>query len=161
MVKGDQNGLDSFLISLVFMKLASLIIFSFLVYTATMGQNKVIADIINFENSKGVCQACLFNNSASFNGEGGKPFQCVELSIKGKTVQAVFENIPPGTYALFILHDANSNNRMDKNWLGIPKEGYGASRNKLPFAKAPGFRENQFTIRENTITRFTIRLRNL
>ena len=143
------------------MKLVSLIIFSFLLCTATVGQNKVVADITNFKNSKGVCQACLFNNSASFNGEGGKPFQCVKLSINGKTVQAVFENILTGTYALFVLHDANNNNKMDKNWLGIPKEGYGASRNRLPFAAPPRFKENQFVVSENTVTRFTIRLRNL
>jgi len=125
------------------------------------GQNKVIVDITNFKNSKGRCQACLFNNAANFNDKGGKPFQCVKTSINGNAVQVVFENIPPGTYALFVLHDANNNNKMDKNWLGIPKEGYGASKNKLPFAAAPGFKENQFMIAENTVMHFTIRLRNL
>jgi len=143
------------------MQLASLILFCLISGLTANGQNKILAKITNFENQKGVCQACLFNNAASFNGEGGTPFQCVKLSIMGKTIEVIFENIPAGTYALFVLHDANSNNKMDKNWLGIPKEGYGASRNKLPFAKAPGFSENQFTITEITTTRINIHLRNL
>lgn len=50
---------------------------------------------------------------------------------------------------------------MDKNFLGIPKEGYGASKNKLPFASAPDFDDNKFQVLQNTITNLTIRLRNL
>jgi uncharacterized protein (DUF2141 family) len=140
-----------------------LIVF-FILLLVTMGaraQSKVVAQITNFENTRGTCRACLFTSAASFSGEGGEPFKCVQAPVTGKTVQAVFEDIPPGTYALFVLHDANNNKKMDKNFLGIPKEGYGASKNKLPFAAAPGFNENRFAVEHNTTVRLTVKLRYL
>lgn len=38
---------------------------------------------------------------------------------------------PPksGRYAIFVVHDKNANGKMDKNFLGIPKEPVGMSRN--------------------------------
>jgi uncharacterized protein (DUF2141 family) len=126
----------------------------------TRAQNKVIAQISNFENTKGVCRACLFTSEESFSG-GSEPFRCVQSRVTDKTLQAVFENVPAGTYALFVLHDANNNNKMDKNFLGVPKEGYGASRNKLPFAAAPTFADNRFEVANNATIRLSIRLRNL
>jgi uncharacterized protein (DUF2141 family) len=50
---------------------------------------------------------------------------------------------------------------MDKNFLGIPSEGYGASKNKLPFASAPTFKDNQFVVVNKVTVSIGIRLRNL
>ena len=36
-----------------------------------------------------------------------------------------FEASPPGTYALAVIQDENSNGKLDTNLLGIPTEGYG------------------------------------
>ncbi|GEO11291.1 hypothetical protein SAE01_37870 [Segetibacter aerophilus] len=119
-----------------------------------------MADISNFKNDRGVCKACLFNNPSSFSGEGGEPFKCVTVGIKNGGAQAVF-NVPPGSYALFILHDANSNNKLDKNFLGIPKEGYGASKNKLPFAGAPTYRDNKFLVDDKSTVKLQVKIRNL
>jgi uncharacterized protein (DUF2141 family) len=127
----------------------------------TQAQGKVVAQITNFESAKGTCRACLFNTPASFSGEGGAPFKCVQTPVAGRSVQAVFDDVPAGTYALFVLHDANNNNKMDKNLLGIPKEGYGASKNKLPFAAAPTFKENRFVVQHNSTVRLMVKLRNL
>jgi uncharacterized protein (DUF2141 family) len=33
---------------------------------------------------------------------------------------ATFADIPPGTYALAVIHDENSNGKLDTNWL-IPR----------------------------------------
>lgn len=126
----------------------------------TYSQNRIIADISNFKNDKGVCLACLFNNSSSFE-KNGQPFQCVSVPIRSLRTVAIFNNIPVGSYAMFVFHDANSNKRMDKNFIGIPKEGYGASKNKLPFASAPSFDENEFVIENNATVRLAIKIRNL
>lgn len=124
-------------------------------------QANIIADISNFENDKGVCRACLFNSAASFKGESGSPVQCTQVTITNRRSQVQFNNIPAGTYAIFLFHDANINNKMDKNFMGIPKEGYGASLNKLPFASAPTFDENKFSVSNGTTVRLSIKLRNL
>jgi uncharacterized protein (DUF2141 family) len=81
--------------------------------------------------------------------------------IKNKTSVASFDNVKEGTYALFIFHDANNNNKIDKNFLGMPKEGYGASKNKLPFAAAPKYDENKFDVQEHKTVNLEIQVRNL
>ncbi len=124
-------------------------------------QSRIIADISNFDSNKGVCRACLFNNASSFKGESGSPVQCVQVAVSNNQSQVQFENIPAGTYAIFLFHDTNGNNKMDKNFMGIPKEGYGASQNKLPFASAPTFNDNKFTVNGGSTIRLNIKLRNL
>lgn len=148
------------MISEVIMQVTSFFGFFLFLSLGVRAQSKVIAQISNFENTKGVCRACLFTSEESFSG-GGNPFRCVQTRVTDKAVEAIFENVPPGTYALFVLHDANSNNKMDKNFLGIPKEGYGASRNKLPFAAAPTYNDNRFEVANNSTVRLSIKLRNL
>lgn len=133
----------------------------FIFSIVAIGQNRIVADFSNLKNDKGVCRACLFNNPSSFKGEAGEPFQCVSVPVKNLTAQAVFNQVPAGTYALFVFHDANNNNKMDKNFVGIPKEGYGASKNKLLFASAPSYEENKFVLEKNTTVRLRVKMRNL
>jgi len=133
----------------------------FFLQQVSQAQSKIIADISNFVNDKGVCRVCLFNSAASFKGESGNPLQCTQVTINQKRSQVQFDNVPAGTYAIFLFHDTNSNNKMDKNFMGIPKEGYGASLNKLPFASAPTFDENKFLVTNGTTVHLSIKLRNL
>ena len=142
-------------------KIINCTIFYFLFCTAAICQSTIVLDIGNFKNDNGVCRACLFNNEASYEGKSSKPFMCVSGFIKNYNCSLQFNNILPGTYAIFVYHDANSNNKMDRNFIGIPKEGYGASRNKLPYASAPAFNDNKFTINDKTTVTLKIKIRNL
>ena len=120
---------------------------------------RITVHISNFKNDKGVCRVCIFNSADAF--KKNKALKCEVVTINNKTSSAVFENIPEGNYAIFVFHDANNNNKMDKNFLGIPSEGYGASKNNLPFAAAPTFEANQFTVTNGYHYTFRIKLRNL
>jgi uncharacterized protein (DUF2141 family) len=124
-------------------------------------QSTIVARMVNLRNDRGVCRVCLFDRPEAFNGKGGKPVQCLEVPVKDRVAEAAFSNLPAGTYAVFVFHDANNNDRFDTNWLGIPSEGYGASRNNLPFAAAPSFNSNKIVVAPNTVTTLQIRLRNL
>jgi uncharacterized protein (DUF2141 family) len=135
-------------------------IFLLIPFCPLLAQGKVIAVIENLKNDKGVCRVCLFNNANAFIGESGKPYKCVITAINNKKSVAVIENVTPGNYALFVFHDANNNNKIDKNFLGMPKEGYGASKNILPFAAAPRYEENTFTVANNTVD-LNVEIRNL
>ncbi|RYY98694.1 MAG: DUF2141 domain-containing protein [Chitinophagaceae bacterium] len=124
-------------------------------------QSSIVARMTNIRNDKGVCRVCVFDKAEAFKGESGSPVQCQQVAVQGGTAEATFSGLPAGNYAVFVFHDANNNNKMDKNFLGIPKEGYGASRNNLPFAAAPSFDGNRITIADKTTTTVRIRLRNL
>lgn len=55
-----------------------------------------------------------------------------------------FANIPPGKYAMVVIHDENMNGKLDTNWLGVPNEGYGFSNNAKALLSAPSFSDASF-----------------
>ena len=70
-------------------------------------------------------------------------------SIPAATESPTFElTLPPGKYAIVILHDENGNKRHDRNWLGVPVEGYGVSNNPKPKLRAATYEEAVFTLPE-------------
>ena len=52
------------------------------------------------------------------------------------TVALAISDIPPGTYAVQTFHDANDNFDIDRNLLGLPREGMGFS-NDAPMRFGP------------------------
>ena len=99
-------------------------------------------------NSKGKIGVTLFQNAQGFPDDTSKAFrqQSVEIDAKTMSAQLAFKDLPQGTYAVSVLHDENGNGKMDKNFVGIPKEGYGASNNPKKRRRAPTFEEAKFSL---------------
>lgn len=123
-------------------------------------QGNTVVNISNFQSNKGICIVCLYDNANAYAGKGN-PVKCLRVSVNNKSAEAVFNEVPAGTYAVSVIHDENTNNKFDKNFLGIPTEGYGASQNKLPFAAAPKFEDNKFIHSANATSTVRIKLRYL
>lgn len=66
------------------------------------------------------------------------------IKIRKAQARCDFEDIPPGTYAMAVVHDENMNGKLDTNWLGIPTEGYGFSNNAKAVLSAPPFSDASF-----------------
>ena len=49
------------------------------------------------------------------------------------------EGVPPGRYAVLAHHDRRDRGEVATNWLGIPVEGVGVSRNATGFLGRPDF----------------------
>ena len=58
----------------------------------------------------------------------------------------MWRDLAPGVYAVSVLHDENGNGKMDKSFIGIPREGYGASNNPPKMKRAPHFDEARFSL---------------
>ena len=54
--------------------------------------------------------------------------------------------LPKGEWAVAITQDLNNNDKIDKNFIGIPTEPYAFSNNVRPTVAAPGFDECKFTV---------------
>ncbi len=57
-----------------------------------------------------------------------------------------------------MLHDENMNGRIDYNWLGIPREGYGFSNDARGTLGAPSFEQAAFVYDGKTLD-LTVSLR--
>jgi len=62
----------------------------------------------------------------------------------GKSAICVFKQVPAGTYGISAFHDANSNGKLDTNFVGYPVEEYCASNNARNTFSAPDFATAKF-----------------
>ncbi len=66
------------------------------------------------------------------------------IKVRKTQARCDFEDIPPGTYALAVIHDENMNGKLETNVLGIPTEGYGFSNDAKGVLGAPSFSAASF-----------------
>lgn len=62
-------------------------------------------------------------------------------------------DLPPGKYAVAVYADSNRNGRLDKNFLGVPKEIYGFSNDARGRFGLPDFSAAVFEIGETAVTK--------
>jgi uncharacterized protein (DUF2141 family) len=104
--------------------------------------------IVGAKSSKGQIAIAVFNGEAGFPGDKSKAVRTLQTGIDPQTLiaQVTLKNLPRGVYAVAVFHDENMNGRLDKNVLGIPKEGYGASNNPKKSMGPPKFAEAKFQL---------------
>lgn len=68
---------------------------------------------------------------------------------EGETVVSL-TNIPAGTWAVLAYQDENDNRQLDRNFLGIPKENYGFSRDAVGQFGPPEFDKAAIEVNEGT-----------
>ena len=114
--------------------------------------------VTGIKNAKGVIQMAICPAGVGFPDCKDKAVRTGKLTIQNGQAHASFAGIPAGNYAVSVFHDANSNGKLDA-FAGIPKEGYGFSRNPGFKPRAPKFAEVELAVQGNTQT--TIKLRYL
>jgi uncharacterized protein (DUF2141 family) len=128
-----------------------LVAISSLALIAVMGQQAVAADltvnISDVNQGKGHVMVGLYSGSEAFS-QGKVSFGSRVKADKAQE-QVVFKDLPAGEYAIKIYQDENSNQKLDFNFIGIPKEGYGFSNNVGRFG-SPNYQEAKFTVEEKT-----------
>ena len=55
-------------------------------------------------------------------------------------------------------HDENDNKKLDKNFVGVPLEGYGVSNNIRHMMSAPEFKESSFQVNGEVDKNIKIRM---
>ena len=62
------------------------------------------------------------------------------------SVVVTIKNVPPGVYAAQAYQDAADNGVLDRNWLGLPREGMGFSNDAPMRFGPPAFKDAAFTL---------------
>jgi uncharacterized protein (DUF2141 family) len=124
------------------------LLFATLLLAQTPNSATLTIRIANARNANGVVRIALFQTAEGFPGDASKALRTQPAKIDPQTLtaQTVFSGIPQGTYAVMVFHDENGNGKLDKNMVGIPKEGYGASNNPAKRMRPPTFDETRFSL---------------
>lgn len=122
-----------------------LLIFLLWLPVAAWSQGTVEVVVTGIREAKGDILVGLFNNDGDF----------LKTAIQGKVVKAskegvtvVFENLQEGDYAVSVLHDENGNGEMDKNVMGIPKEGFAFGNNAMGTFGPPSFEKSKVVVKK-------------
>ena len=84
--------------------------------------------VVGFQGNTGDVKIALSDSESNYTSKS-KAFRGTSAKIEGDRAIAVFDKLPYGEYAVRVYHDANGNDKLDTNILGIPKEPYGFSNN--------------------------------
>ncbi len=73
----------------------------------------------------------------------------VTRSIPASVHELHITGLPRGDYAFAVIHDENSNKKLD-TFMGIPREGFGFSRDPAIHFSAPRFAAARFPLETET-----------
>jgi uncharacterized protein (DUF2141 family) len=98
----------------------------------------------HLRSAKGLIRVCLTADPDNFPA-------CVDdadaatRSVPAGTHAIVFPGLPHGNYAIAVIHDENGNAKLD-TFAGIPREGFGFSRDPAFRFGPPRFAAARFTV---------------
>jgi uncharacterized protein (DUF2141 family) len=107
-------------------------------------ENLIHAEIGGLRNDQGQVQCAIYSSADGFPKKGDKAVAHASASISAGHAVCEFPGLNPGTYAISVFHDENSNGKLDTNFIGIPREGVGASNNAKGHLGPPKFEAAAF-----------------
>jgi uncharacterized protein (DUF2141 family) len=104
-----------------------------------------------YKDSEGFTRAIANGSKRGLTPDSGRLVGC---SIRAQigSQSTVFTQLPPGRYAIAVIHDENDNGRLDRNFLGIPVEGYGFGNDARGFFGAPSFDAASIVIGDSDVS---------
>ncbi|MFZ4404430.1 MAG: DUF2141 domain-containing protein [Pseudobdellovibrionaceae bacterium] len=103
----------------------------------------------------------LYKSADGFPKSPDRAIKILKSRLQGKSqTQFKIEGLNPGQYGIMLIHDNNLNGKLDTNFFGIPKEGFGTSNNPALKPRAPTFEEAAFNL-QNPERIIEIRMRYL
>ncbi len=109
----------------------------------------VEVSITGLRSTKGQVLVCLTTNPKAFP-DCSKDKGSVRMAVKAADAGDFLIHTPAaGTYAIAVVHDENSNNKMDVA-IFLPREGFGFSRNPTITVGPPKFKSASFAVNGDT-----------
>lgn len=110
---------------------------------------EIEVSVTGLRNMKGQILVCLTTNPKAFP-DCSKDKASVKMAVKAADAGRFRISAPAaGTYAIAVVHDENSNDKMDTA-IFLPKEGFGFSRNPTITVGPPSFKSASFAVTGDT-----------
>jgi len=127
-----------------------LLISILLIIIPALGNDNAELTIIieNIKHDKGQIIIGICDSEDSFPK---KPFIRKSVKIKNGVAILLLKDIKYGEYAVSIIHDENSNNKIDFHFYGPPKEQTAASNNAKSFFGPPNWDDAKFVVDKEVV----------
>ena len=101
-------------------------------------------EVVGLHSDKGQFLCALYSSPEGYPKQSEKALASVSSPIAQKRAVCEFSAVVPGTYAISVFHDENSNGKLDRKFMGIPREGVGASNDAKGHFGPPKFEAAAF-----------------
>lgn len=126
-------------------RLAALAFTTPLLLAQSAPSGRIDVSLSNLRNQRGNVLMCLTRDPKHFPKCDRDPAAKKLTVPAARTGGIAITDLAPGVYAIAAVHDENGNNKLDTA-LGIPKEGFGFSRNPAIKMGPPKFAEVRFQV---------------
>lgn len=110
------------------------------------GAGAIALRLAGFRSAEGQALIAVYRGEDGFPTKPDRAWRKLAAKIADGRVRVELPDVPPGEYAVVVVHDENGNNDLDTSWIGIPKEGIGASNNAKGRMGPPRWRDAKFTV---------------
>ena len=107
---------------------------------------RITVQVQNVRSDDGHVLAVLHDKEDAFPSDGDRAVAKKKVKPANGRARASFTNVPPGTYAVTLIHDENDNGELDTNFLGMPREGVGTSNNPKARMGPPKWKDAKFEV---------------
>jgi uncharacterized protein (DUF2141 family) len=106
----------------------------------------IIVTAVGFNSDKGQAVIGVYERGKNWL-KLGKAFRTETVPIKNGKISITLKGVPHDEYGITVLHDKNSNGKMDMRWVPYPKpkEGGGVSNNWVRSGK-PEYSKAKFDL---------------
>ncbi len=132
--------------------------FIFSITLSAQTRSSVQVNIQEASSDRGMIRVLLFSDAAGFPDQVGKAVKSFSLPPKNQQVAFTITDLVPGTYALAVIHDQDSNGKLSSNAVGYPIEKFGFSNNPKVYFSPPSFQKAAFVLGKTPL-KVTISLR--
>lgn len=106
--------------------------------------------VLNKPDAGGTLRIALCPDKAAYDSEQGCTVLALEAS--GHVVTGTFPDVRPGTCAVKVFHDINSDGKLNTSWIGWPQEPYGFSNDAPVNMGPPPFKLAMIAVKEGINT---------
>jgi uncharacterized protein (DUF2141 family) len=103
----------------------------------------ITVDVESLRSDLGSVRVALYPSEHGWAQHGYEVATCRAVIRHGRAVCTLVD-VPPGTYAVALLHDEDDDGTLDRDFIGLPREGFGFSNDAAVSFGPPPFEAASF-----------------
>ena len=113
----------------------------------TLSNPKLEIQINHAKSDKGMIRVLIFSKEIGFPDQPTKAIKSLSIQPKNKAGLLSISDLPPGTYAVSVIHDEDNDGKLTTNAVGYPTEKFGFSNNPKVYFSPPSFDKASFQLK--------------
>ena len=132
--------------------IATLLTISFNEIAQAESTTSLTVVVNGIRNQTGEICMRVYNSEKGFPDNAKSEVKSGCTKITGNSIKQVFSGLKPGNYAVAVVDDQNGDRKLNKDFFGIPEEGFGISRNPIVSIRTgtPKFKNASLKVDKNT-----------